>query len=148
MTQIDARIIMDFRDPAVMPSQTNNDQFKLSNIFDVKGRVALVTGGGSGIGLMVTQALTEKLDRVVKSHGKDVVGEIIPLTADISNKHAIRSLFDKVSKCEQHLDVLMNNAGITTGKTNKKAGSAQQLKEAVFDEESATFEYQNISPAW
>lgn len=36
---------------------TNNDQFQLNNLFDVKGRVALVTGGGSGIGLMAVQAL-------------------------------------------------------------------------------------------
>ena len=36
---------------------TNNDQFQLNNLFDVKGKVALVTGGGSGIGLMAVQAL-------------------------------------------------------------------------------------------
>ena len=33
-------------------SPTNED-FKLGNLFDVKDKVALVTGGGSGIGLMV-----------------------------------------------------------------------------------------------
>ena len=31
----------------------SNSNFQLSNVFDVKGKVALVTGGGSGIGLMV-----------------------------------------------------------------------------------------------
>lgn len=39
---------------------TNNDQFQLNNLFDVKGKVALVTGGGSGIGLMAIQALAGK----------------------------------------------------------------------------------------
>lgn len=38
-------------------SDTNNPELTLSNVFDVKGKVALVTGGGSGIGLMATQAL-------------------------------------------------------------------------------------------
>ena len=38
-------------------SETNNDVFKLENLYNVKGKVALVTGGGSGIGLMATQAL-------------------------------------------------------------------------------------------
>ena len=37
--------------PAKMSN--NNDQFQLGNLFDVKDKVALVTGGGSGIGLMV-----------------------------------------------------------------------------------------------
>ena len=32
----------------------SNDQFQLSNLFNVKDKVALVTGGGSGIGLMVS----------------------------------------------------------------------------------------------
>ena len=34
---------------------TNNDDFQLSNLFNVKDKVALVTGGGSGIGLMVSK---------------------------------------------------------------------------------------------
>jgi NADP-dependent 3-hydroxy acid dehydrogenase YdfG len=76
--------------------------------------VALVTGGGSGIGLMVTQALVnngakvyitgrtqEKLDRVVESHGKSAAGEIIPLTADVSDKESIKNLYAEFSKHEQ-----------------------------------------------
>lgn len=39
------------------PQSHNNDDFRLSNLFNVKGRVALITGAGSGIGLMATQAL-------------------------------------------------------------------------------------------
>ena len=39
------------------PDKINNDEFKLENLFSVKGKVAVVTGGGSGIGLMATQAL-------------------------------------------------------------------------------------------
>jgi NADP-dependent 3-hydroxy acid dehydrogenase YdfG len=34
-------------------SQNNNQHFQLGEVFNVKGKVALVTGGGSGIGLMV-----------------------------------------------------------------------------------------------
>lgn len=37
-------------------SQTNNPDFQLSEVFNVKGKIALVTGGGSGIGLMVSTA--------------------------------------------------------------------------------------------
>jgi len=136
-----------------MSSQTNNDQFKLENLFNVKDKIALVTGGGSGIGLMVTQALAnngakvyitgrtqEKLDRVVESHGgKNTSGEIIPLTADISDKESIKSLYAEFSKKEQSLDILVNNAGISTGSTNTEAGSAEALKKELFENESATF---------
>jgi NAD(P)-dependent dehydrogenase (short-subunit alcohol dehydrogenase family) len=152
ITQLNKHITTFPKHSATMSSQTNNDQFQLSNLFDVKGKVALVTGGGSGIGLMITQALAvngakvyitgrtqEKLDRVVESHGKDAAGEIIPLTADVSDKDSIKSLFEKFSKSEQHLDILVNNAGIATGSTNTEAGSAQKLKEALFENESATF---------
>lgn len=152
ITQLNKHIANSPKLSANMSSQTNNDQFQISNLFDVKGKVALVTGGGSGIGLMIVQALAvngakvyitgrtqEKLDRVVESHGKNISGQIIPLTADISDKNSIRSLYEEFSKNEQQLDILVNNAGISTGSTNTDAGSAQKLKEALFEEESATF---------
>ena len=38
-------------------SSHNNPDFQLGNVFNVKDKVALITGGGSGIGLMAVQAL-------------------------------------------------------------------------------------------
>lgn len=93
----------------------------------------------NGAKVYITGRTKEKLDRVVESHSKGIAGEIIPLTADISNKDSIKSLYSEFSKREQHLDILVNNAGISTGSTNTDAGSAQALKEALFDNESATF---------
>src|ERR1700749_3871140 len=47
------------------PAMSNNNQdFKLEKLFDVSGKVALVTGGGTGIGLMTTQALATNGARV------------------------------------------------------------------------------------
>lgn len=63
-------------------SKNNNGDFQLQEVFNVKDKVALVTGGGSGIGIMCTQALTvngakvyicgrtsRKLDRGTETYG-------------------------------------------------------------------------------
>ena len=34
---------------------SNNSEFQLNEVFNIKGKIALVTGGGSGIGLMVNR---------------------------------------------------------------------------------------------
>lgn len=109
-----------------MTSQNNNNQnFQVNKLFDVSGKVALITGGGSGIGLMATQALavngakvyicgrtSEKLDRVAKIYGQDIPGQIIPITADVSKKDEIKKLVDEISSREKCLCILINNAGI------------------------------------
>lgn len=66
-------------------------------------QVALVTGGGSGIGLMAAQALAvngarvyivgrteKKLKAATEAHGKNIPGEIIPLVGDVSDKKDIK----------------------------------------------------------
>ena len=52
-TQVNKHIARSPKLSANMSSQTNKDQFQISNLFDVKGKIALVTGSGSGIGLMI-----------------------------------------------------------------------------------------------
>src|SRR2546423_10946220 len=102
-----------------MPSSNNNSEFQLDNLFNVRGKVALVTGGGSGIGLMATQALAvngakvyivgrteEKLETVAKTYGKDIPGEIIPITADVSRKEEIKKLVSEISSREKCLCIL------------------------------------------
>lgn len=134
------------------PSAQNNDQFKLDALFNVKDKVALITGGGSGIGLMAAQALAvngakvyivgrteEKLERVAETYGANASGTIIPLTADVSDKTEISNLYDEYSKREKHIDILINNAGISTATFNTDASSAEELKRALFDDEKATF---------
>ncbi|KAI7190750.1 hypothetical protein KC316_g5894 [Hortaea werneckii] len=95
----------------------NNKDFQLNELFNVKYKVALITGGGSGIGLMYTQALAvngaevyicgrtgEKLDTVAKIYSQDIPGSIIPITADITSKQETQKLYDELEKREGHLD--------------------------------------------
>lgn len=136
-----------------MGFQTNNDVFKLENLFSVQGKVALITGGGSGIGLMATQALAvngakvyiigrtgEKLEKVRGTYGQDIPGQIIPITADISSKAEIKKLVDQISSKENHLDILINNAGIELNTQQTESSSAGEFASNLFDDESETFD--------
>jgi FlaA1/EpsC-like NDP-sugar epimerase len=87
-------------------NMSNNADLQLGEVFNVKDKVALVTGGGSGIGLMITQTLAvngakvyivgrteEKLERVVEAHGKDIAGQIIPIQGDVASKEGVQCVF-------------------------------------------------------
>jgi len=126
---------------------SNNAELQLGEIFNVKGKVALVTGGGSGIGLMITQALAvngakvyivgrteEKLERVVEVHGKGIAGQIIPFQGDVASKDGVKKIVQEIESREKYLDILVNNAGIAPGKTDTSGEkSAQQTKEDFFE---------------
>lgn len=84
-------------------TMSKNAELQQSSIFNVKDKIALVTGGGSGIGLMITQTLAvngakvyivgrteEKLDKVVEVHGKDISGQIIPIVGDVQTKDGVQ----------------------------------------------------------
>jgi len=131
----------------------SNEHFKLGNVFNVQGKVALITGGGSGIGLMAAQALAvngakvyivgrteEKLENVVKSHGQGIAGEIIPITADVTQKSEITRLVKEIESREKCLCILINNAGISGATQQVESKSAEEMKKNLFDDESSTFD--------
>jgi NAD(P)-dependent dehydrogenase (short-subunit alcohol dehydrogenase family) len=125
--------------------------FNRNSLFDLKGRVALVTGGGSGIGLMITQALAangakvyivgrtqEKLDKVVETYNKDIEGSIIPLQGDVTNKDDVARLVKEVESREQCLCILVNNAGISSETVQPESESATEMKQNLFDTSKTT----------
>ncbi|KAI9845939.1 MAG: hypothetical protein M1837_004475 [Sclerophora amabilis] len=125
---------------------TNNADFELGSVFNVKGKVALVTGGGSGIGLMAAQALAvngakvyivgrteEKLKTVSELYGKGIAGQIIPLVGDVSKKEGVKRLVEEIESKEKCLCILINNAGIAAPKTTPDGESAEELRKNLFD---------------
>lgn len=125
--------------------------FNRNSLFDLKGRVALVTGGGSGIGLMITQALAangakvyivgrtqEKLDKVVETYNKEIEGSIIPLQGDVTKKDDVARLVKEVESREPCLCILVNNAGISSETVQPESSSATEMKQNLFDTSKTT----------
>jgi glucose 1-dehydrogenase len=92
----------------------------------LSGKVAVVTGGGTGIGAGICEALAEAGARVVISPHSNVTGaqatanaiadkggEAIVQACDVRDEAQVNSLFDKALDQYKRIDVLVNNAGIT-----------------------------------
>ncbi|MDD7911641.1 SDR family oxidoreductase [Pseudovibrio exalbescens] len=106
----------------------------LEDLFSVSGKVALVTGGGTGIGYMIASALahggarvlicSRKLDAVEEAakriNGEDPRGVVEALQADVSSEQSVEALVAEVRGRTDKLDILVNNAGVTWGERLEK----------------------------
>ena len=98
----------------------------MSNLFDISGKVAVVTGGSRGIGLMIARGFVEAGAKTyISSRKADVCdavaeelsksGECISIPADLGSEAGCRYLADEVAKREERVHILVNNAGATWG---------------------------------
>ena len=89
---------------------------------DLSGKVAVVTGGYSGIGLETTRALARagakvyvpvrNFDKAAETLGTIEIGEVIPLPMDLGDFASVRRFVDEMLESEEQIDLLSNNAGI------------------------------------
>ncbi|MEO8456562.1 MAG: SDR family oxidoreductase [Chloroflexota bacterium] len=110
----------------------------MTDLFSVKGKTVLVTGGGQGIGHMITQGFVEGGAKVyISSRKAEVVNEVaaemskvgtcIAIPADLSTEDGCKALADEIASREGKLDVLVNNAG------NNWGAPLDQYPDAAFD---------------
>ena len=96
------------------------------DLFDLTGKVAVVTGGSRGIGMMMARGLLQAGARVyISSRKADAVaaaetelssyGQVVGVPADLAQVEECRRLVAEVASREDRLHVLVNNAGATWG---------------------------------
>jgi NAD(P)-dependent dehydrogenase (short-subunit alcohol dehydrogenase family) len=107
-------------------AQRHRDE-TLTSLFDVQGRVALVTGGASGLGLAIAGILADCGARVVVADrdesrlGQAVAdlsarGSAEPAVVDVSDGDAVTNVADGIVARHGRLDVAFANAGIGGGR--------------------------------
>jgi NAD(P)-dependent dehydrogenase (short-subunit alcohol dehydrogenase family) len=98
------------------------DEIGIGDLFNVSGKVVLVSGGSRGIGLSLAEGFVRAKARVYVSSRKadaceqtaqelSTIGECFSLPADLSTADGCRRLAAELAEREPHLDVLINNAG-------------------------------------
>ena len=99
---------------------------KITELFSVAGKVAVVTGGSRGIGAMIARGYVENGARVyITSRNAAVcdgyaaelstIGECISIPADLSRMDEIERFAAAFEAREGKLDILVNNAGASWG---------------------------------
>src|SRR5215813_3800543 len=104
----------------------SSSAINVPELFSIKNKVALVTGGSRGIGLMIARGFVEAGAKVyISSRKKEVcdevaaelssIGQCISIPADLSSNDDVAKLVGELTSREQALHILVNNAGAAWG---------------------------------
>jgi NAD(P)-dependent dehydrogenase (short-subunit alcohol dehydrogenase family) len=99
---------------------------KIEELFSVRDKVAVVTGGSRGLGEMIARAYVENGVKVYITARRaeaceqlarelSEIGECIAIPADLSRMDEIGRFAGEIEKRENKLDILVNNAGASWG---------------------------------
>ena len=98
----------------------------MHNLFDISGKIALVTGGSRGIGAMIAEGfvkngvktyITSRKSEQCNHKAKELskFGECISVPTDLTDMKELDKLVNNIKKNEKKLNILINNAGAAWG---------------------------------
>ena len=119
-----------------MSSDDADSARRLASLFDLRGRVALVTGGNSGIGRAIAWALgaagarlvlvarrKAELDAAVAAFANDGI-EATALPRDLTDRHSLATIADAAASAFGAPDILVNASGINPRRSFEDADDA------------------------
>ncbi|KAF8515282.1 NAD-P-binding protein [Gautieria morchelliformis] len=124
-----------------------------ASLFSTEGLVAVVTGGGTGIGLMMATALEnsgatvyiigrrkEVLEKAAKENAKH--GKIIPIQGDVTSRESLLSIVSTISSQTGYINLLINNSGIfgPTVKLPRTTADIKDLQKILWEATPAAFQ--------
>ncbi|EQB52910.1 hypothetical protein CGLO_07421 [Colletotrichum gloeosporioides Cg-14] len=122
-----------------------SQSYKSGSLFDIRGIVAVVTGGGSGLGLYMTRALAENgakkvyilgrrrkvLDDAAKEIGCD---NVVPIQCDVTDRQSLKDAVAMIEKDVGYINLLVANSGIAGPSGNVPPGaSIAQVQNALLE---------------
>ncbi|KAI0044439.1 rhamnolipids biosynthesis 3-oxoacyl-reductase [Auriscalpium vulgare] len=107
---------------------SSNSELSIPSLFNVKGKIAVVTGGGSGIGTMIASAYVhngakvyiasrkeKQLKEVAARLNSEGPGSVEYIVADIGSKDGCDKLVEAIKQKESKIHILVNNSGMAWG---------------------------------
>ena len=102
---------------------------KIEDLYSMAGKVCVVTGGSTGLGSYMAEGflaagaakvyITARSEDTLRAKAAELTGmgdgECIAMPGDLATMDGVAALSDALRQQEDHIDVLVNNAGIGTG---------------------------------
>ncbi|KAF8527214.1 NAD(P)-binding protein [Gautieria morchelliformis] len=131
-------------------------QLKAAQLFDVQGWVVVVTGGGTGLGLItavtflvngaarvyITGRRAEVLQKAAETYNsaEDAIGEIVPVVCDVTKKDDIEKLVATVRAKNKFVNILVNNASVGGVKNDfVEKTNVEDISKALFASDPKTW---------
>ncbi|KAK0197873.1 short-chain dehydrogenase [Armillaria mellea] len=135
----------------------------MATLMSLSGRVALITGGGTGIGFYIAKTFAangakvyitgRRLDVLEKAAAEvtGIPGSIIPLQMDVTDEENVKAGAKHIENVDAKLDVLVNNAGIAGSLRDpdfftKQAAASDSLEPETVQNWADIFALNTIAP--